>query len=98
MLNRDDNHQCSWCGKPINPARGKTAPDCCSKSCARDYADDRGHPIEWEQYLQTTTVCSACGVRPVGHPKHRWCTACKDAWKATHPPVDTPQREREGSP
>ena len=85
MLNRSGDPQCLWCGDTIEPARGKSAPDCCSRSCARDYAEDMGHPIKWQQYLQTTNVCTACGVRPVAKG---WCDHCKYVWKVTQPPPD----------
>lgn len=88
MIDRDGNHICAWDGVRIHPKRGKTAPECCSEQCAKDYATDMGHPDEWEQYRETQRACSACG-RLNGDKRYKWCEPCRDLWKATKPPTDT---------
>ena len=85
MIDRDGNHHCSWCGSKIRRRQNRTAPDCCSETCAKLYAQDIGKPDDWPVYLETMPACTACG-KVKESPRYRWCYACQGVWRALNAP------------
>lgn len=85
MIDRNGNYKCGYCGDPMRQHKGKTAPECCSEPCAKDYAKDMGHPDEWRGYLESVPACPACGG-PKDDNRYRWCDKCKEAWRSLNAP------------